>query len=149
MDEATTPEEAVFRLVYRSREQLAPTDRRAVLGELFSQARTNNKARHLTGALLLSDGWFVQTLEGEEAVVRELFARIEGDPRHSDVEVVETGTVGQRVFARWAMAQVGGDGEPDVPLIAHAQGISPAAPRGGTTPAQEDVLSVMREAARA
>ena len=45
------------------------------------------------------------------------------------------------------MARVSADGEPDIPLIAHVDGISPAASRG-TTPEQEAVLDVMRAATR-
>ncbi len=45
------------------------------------------------------------------------------------------------------MAKVANDGERDIPLIAHTDGISPAAGRG-TTPEQEDVLDMMRAAAR-
>jgi hypothetical protein len=45
------------------------------------------------------------------------------------------------------MAEVADDEGGDVPLIAHADGISPAAGRG-TTPEQDDVLRVMRSAVR-
>lgn len=51
------------------------------------------------------------------------------------------------MFARWAMAEMSDDGEPDIPLIAHADGISPASSRG-TTPTQDEVLETMRAAAR-
>ncbi len=137
-----------FRLIYRSRNRIPEPDRRVALGELFSQARANNKQLQLTGALLLADDWFVQTLEGDEQVVRDLFARIGADRRHDGVEVLEAGAVPGRVFARWAMAEVADDGEPDIPLIAHVEGISPAAPRAPVTPDQEGVLTVMREATR-
>lgn len=137
-----------FRLIYRSRSLLPLDGRRAELGELFSRARSNNKRSGLTGALLLTDDWFVQTLEGDEAVVRELYGRIEADPRHTDLEVLETGPVAGRVFARWAMARIAADGEPDIPLIAHADGIATAAPRGDGTVEQEGILKVMRDAAR-
>jgi hypothetical protein len=45
------------------------------------------------------------------------------------------------------MAKVAEDGEPDIPLIAHVEGISAAAGRG-TTPEQDQVLDAMRSAAR-
>lgn len=86
-------------------------------------------------------------LEGEEGNVRALFAHIESDPRHDSVSVLQTGSVTAKVFARWAMAEMSDDGEPDIPLIAHADGISPASSRG-TTPAQDEVLETMRAAAR-
>lgn len=136
-----------FRLIYRSR-CLIPQDRRKVeLGTLFSQARSFNKHAHITGALLISDDWFVQTLEGEEAAVRTVFEKISKDPRHDSVALLDTRVVDDRVFARWAMAKVADEGEPDIPLIAHTDGISPAAGRG-TTPEQETILDTMREAAR-
>ena len=142
------PSEGAFRLMYRSRD-LIPADRRKVeLGLLFSEARSNNKQKGITGALLLSEDWFVQVLEGDEDAVRALFTSIEKDPRHDSVSVLETGMVPARVFARWAMAKVAEDGEPDIPLIAHTDGISPAAGRG-TTAEQELVLDIMRTAARA
>lgn len=148
MTDSAADDGPTFRLMYRSHD-LIPTERRKVeLGALFSTARSNNKRNHVTGALLLSDEVFVQTLEGEEAVVRRLFRRIQHDDRHDEVELLEAGDVEGRVFARWAMAKVAGDGEPDIPLIAHVDGISPAAGRG-TTAEQEQVLDVMRRAARA
>ncbi len=137
----------VFRLMYRSRNRIPADRRQAELGPLFSGARSNNKKQHITGALLISGDWFAQVLEGEETAVRALFASIEKDRRHEHISVIETGRVGQRVFSRWAMARVSADGEPDIPLIAHTDGISPAASRG-TTPEQESVLDVMRQAAR-
>ncbi len=143
-DHAST---GTFRLMYRSRDRI-PADRRKVeLGELFLTARSKNKKRHITGALLLSEDFFVQTLEGEETIVQTLFEQIERDPRHDSVTVLESGMVDDRVFARWAMAKVSADGEPDIPLIAHPDGIAPAASRG-TTPEQESVLQAMRDAAR-
>ena len=132
-DGAAEPAAATFRLIYRSRDRIATTDRKVELGRLFSAARSNNKSQHITGALLLSEEWFVQTLEGEETAVRELFAHIRTDPRHDTVSVLEETQVGGRVFARWAMARVSEDGEPDIPLIAHVDGISPASSRGTTT----------------
>ena len=148
MTEAAQAPEAdgVFRLIYRSRNLIPPDDRRTELGSLFSAARSNNKKQKITGALLVHGDWFAQVLEGDEAPVRALFARIEQDGRHDRVSVLEAGSA-QRVFGRWAMARVSAEGEPDIPLIAHRDGISPAAGRG-TTPDQEAVLDVMRQATR-
>lgn len=136
----------VYRLIYRSRDLIPPEQRKKELGTLFLAARSNNKQSQISGALLLSDTHFVQTLEGAETAVRDLFTHIERDHRHDEVTVIEAGTVDDRVFARWAMARVAPvDGEPDTYLIAHQDGISAAASRG-TTPQQEAVLAVMRKA---
>ncbi len=144
---STDSSEDVFRLIYRSRDRISYDGRRAELGALFSTARSNNKKLQITGALLLTDDWFVQTLEGEEQAVRGLFDRIEKDPRHDSVTLIDTRTVTGRVFSRWAMAMVAEDGEPDIPLIAHTKGISPAAGKR-TTPEQDELLDLMRGAAR-
>jgi Sensors of blue-light using FAD len=139
----------ICRLIYRSRDLMPPERHRAELGELFTAARAHNKAMGITGALLLRGDVFVQTLEGDEDTVHALLGRIRSDVRHDRLEVLETDLVQERVFARWAMARVGdADDAPDTNLIAHVEGIAPAAPRGGATVAQESVLEVMRSAAR-
>jgi hypothetical protein len=137
----------VFRLIYRSRNRILPDRRKTELGELFSKARSNNKKRDITGALLISGDWFAQTLEGDEDTIRALFATIARDGRHERVSILAEETVPARLFSKWAMARVSADGGPDIPLIAHTDGISPAAGRG-TTPEQDAVLGVMREATR-
>jgi predicted sulfurtransferase len=93
----------VFRLVYRSHSRIADADRASELGAIFTAARTNNKRRGVTGALVITDDAFAQTLEGDEAAVRELYARICADPRHDDVHLLEEETVGEPTFGRWAM----------------------------------------------
>jgi predicted sulfurtransferase len=142
--------QSVFRLMYRSRNRIPAGDRKAELGRLFTTARSNNKAKNITGALLLADDWFVQTLEGDESAVRALFDHIAADPRHDEVSLLESETkpVGERVFSRWAMARVAADeADSDINLISHQDGIAEAASRG-TTSDQETVLDVMRAAAR-
>ena len=126
------PDNAVFRLIYRSRDLIPLDSRKAELGSLFSEARSNNKKQDITGALLVHGDWFAQVLEGSEEPIRTLFDRIQQDGRHDNV---------------WSMARVSADGEPDIPMIAHKDGIAPAASRG-TTPAQEEVLDVLRQAVR-
>jgi hypothetical protein len=136
-------------LIYRSRNVIPEPERRAELGRLFSAARYHNKEQGITGALLLLGDRFVQTLEGDEEQVQALLARIRADARHEALEVLETGLVDGRVFGRWSMAKVADEqDQPDLPLIARVKGITPAAPRGDSTPDQEAVLQVMREAAR-
>lgn len=145
MADATS--DGAFRLIYRSRNRLAQDRRKVALGGLFSQARSNNKERDICGALLLSGDWFVQVLEGDEAVVRRLYERIEKDVRHEHVELLETSSIDERVFGRWAMAKVSKDGETDITLIAHKDGIHEASSHR-TTDEQQKILAVMREAAK-
>lgn len=144
--ERTVSSPDVYRLTYRSHSLLAADTRREVLGELFSHARAKNKQHEITGALLITPEWFVQTLEGDESAVQALFERIESDPRHDQVVTIAADTVPERVFGRWSMAKVGMDGGSDTPLIAHEKGISAAAAKT-TTPEQEALLASMRDAA--
>jgi predicted sulfurtransferase len=141
-----TDHDPAFRLVYRSHSLVPAEDRRVVHGDIVRVARSENARRGITGALLVYDDGFCQTLEGEEQSVRALLARIERDPRHEKIEVLYAGAA-SRVFARWAMAMVADHGEADIPLIANTKGITPAGARR-TTAAQEAVLDVMREATR-
>ena len=147
-DQAAEDAAGVFRLMYCSHDRIPEERRKVEHGSLFTEARGNNKAKGITGALLLSRDWFVQTLEGDETAVRALYAVIEGDPRHDSVSLLETGTVPSRAFPRWSMDRVSDAADdPDTYLIAHTDGISPATSRG-STPEQETVLDRMRDAAR-
>jgi len=76
-------ETPTFRLIYRSHNRIPGDRRKAELGAIFSAARSTNKRLDVTGALLTSGDWFVQALEGDEAVVRDLYERIGKDARHA------------------------------------------------------------------
>lgn len=141
--EPAPPTSPVFRLVYRSHSRIPADQRRAGLAEIFDVARTNNRRMHVTGALLVTDHYFVQTLEGDEAQVRALFARISADERHSEVTVVSESVPGSRVFSKWAMARVSADGGADIPLHTSDGRISAAAP-SPVTPEQAALLKTMR-----
>lgn len=147
-----TPDDAgkTFRLVYRSHCRINEHDRKAELGTIFSAARSNNKRRGVTGALLIWHDAFVQVLEGDETAVRDLFEIIQHDRRHERITVLDTEVVPARVFGRWSMARVGDGDTPDIPLIMNKDkgGASPAAPRP-TTEEQDALLDQMRQHARA
>ena len=130
----------VFQLMYRSRNRLAEEQRGDELADLFARARSNNQRRDITGALLISDQWFVQLLEGDEALVRSLFDTITTDPRHEDVEVLFTQASVDRAFAHWSMARVAVP-DVDLPLIAQ---VSEVAPGRHMTPAMGQLLEQMR-----
>ncbi|MBF9239299.1 BLUF domain-containing protein [Hymenobacter sp. BT683] len=74
------------------------------LEDLLASARPFNAANQLTGLLLYSEGRFVQVLEGPEAAVRALYARIQQDPRHNHVVTVSEGPGPGRRFGEWGMA---------------------------------------------
>ena len=120
--------------------------RKSELGAIFTTARTNNKRLGVTGALVITEDAFAQTLEGDEGVIRELYESICGDPRHDRVTLLEEETVDDRTFGRWAMARVSEDGGPDIRLLSNATkgSIVAASPDAHVTPEQEAVLAFMR-----
>jgi hypothetical protein len=93
---------STYQLLYRSRATILPTE--ADLQHLLSQARAHNAEAQLTGLLLYSDGRYVQVLEGPEAEVRAVYARIRRDPRHTQVLTVSEGLGPARRFPDWRMA---------------------------------------------
>lgn len=75
----------------------------AELTELLASIRPANEAAGITGALLYSDGNFVQTLEGPDDVVEETFARIAADDRHRGVIEAWREQIDERAFPDWSM----------------------------------------------
>jgi len=144
-DDTSDAARGAFRLIYRSRDRLDTENRTAELSHLFTQARSKNERRRITGALLVSGDWFVQVLEGGEVEVRAVFGRIQQDPRNDAVELLSAAMVKERVFGHWSMAKVAADEHPDLPLIAAVGEVSPATGRG-TTADQDGLLAELREA---
>lgn len=81
------------------------------LQEILRVSQLNNKKRNITGALLYCEKKFIQVLEGEESVVRELLAKIRQDKRHRNVGVLIEGETKERNFADWSMAYKNYSGE--------------------------------------
>ncbi len=147
MEVPETAAPGVFRLIYRSRSKIADSSMDRELGVILRVARAANATKGITGALLLYDHWFAQVLEGDEQAVRKLFAVIKTDPRHDNVDLTQEGHVPTRAFGRWAMANVGEYGSPDIPLIATPTGTTEGESwRLGE--AQEKVVSILRSLTR-
>lgn len=145
-DTAVPGREAVFRLVYRSSVRLLPELRADALADIFEVARWKNDALGVTGALLVWQDVFVQVLEGEESVVRTLYATIHADHRHDHVALLDADVAPERVFGAWSMARVGNDHGADIPVEMDRE-VAAAAPRPVET-VQNTMLDAMREYAR-
>ena len=63
------------------------------------------------GQLLFSADGFVQVLEGPTEAVERTFERIECDPRHAHVVILEAGPAAAREFQNWSMAYAGRDAD--------------------------------------
>jgi hypothetical protein len=97
----------LIQLVYASRSNLESTHDAAGIepgvARILTQSRRNNKPKNIGGVLCYGDGHFFQCLEGEAAVVEELYAHLHDDPRHRDVTLLLKRPVEQRQFKLWAM----------------------------------------------
>lgn len=91
------------RMVYCSR-ALVPTSSLLVIADILAVSHRNNARDGLTGALAISDGWFLQVLEGPPAALDSLLRRLERDPRHTDVVVLSRQPTTGRLFSDWSMA---------------------------------------------
>jgi len=106
-----------FQLAYESTASDSMTE--DDLQEILRKARSNNDELDITGLLLHAQGQFFQVLEGPESAVRDLYATIQGDPRHTDVETLHASRVSERTFPEWKMALA------NLAVVAGEEGVSP------------------------
>jgi len=70
---------------------------------LLERARIANAERAITGMLLYIEGSFFQVLEGDDAVVDDVYARLARDPRHSKITLIIREPIIARDFSEWTM----------------------------------------------
>lgn len=97
----------VYRLLYVSRSLLPEGTADEAVTSIIEVSQVRNTREKITGALLFSGDHFVQVLEGEMAAVLRLMGDISADPRHTDIEIAEQGSVPTRLFAAWSMGYWG------------------------------------------
>ncbi|NNC54921.1 MAG: BLUF domain-containing protein [Pseudomonadales bacterium] len=92
----------MFHVVYVSRasRQLVSAE----LLDLLEVSRRRNGRLLLTGLLLYANGKFMQVLEGREQPVREVYASILADTRHTDINTLRLQETPARHFPDWTMA---------------------------------------------
>jgi len=74
------------------------------LAKLLTQARQDNARQNITGALVYGGERFMQIIEGEEATLAMLYAKLLQDGRHGQVFKFADKAITQRSFADWSMA---------------------------------------------
>ena len=92
----------MFSLIYRSVAEDTFSD--AEVYQMLSIARDFNAEHDITGCLLFHNRRFLQLLEGEKDKVHQLFSLIESDPRHKNIEIIQTEEKTERLFNKWSMA---------------------------------------------
>jgi len=73
------------------------------LKDLLKKARLKNETLNITGMLLYLDPFFMQILEGEEAIINERFKIIKQDSRHHKVKIIYKKPIEERSFPNWTM----------------------------------------------
>ena len=74
-----------------------------VVAHIAMQSRSHNQQSDITGLLVFDGLNFCQQLEGCLQELAVVMARIEGDPRHCNVEVLHQGPLDQRRFKRFSL----------------------------------------------
>ena len=94
----------LIQLTYASRtsKALVPEDLKAIL----MASQRNNARVGITGALCLSNGIFLQQLEGDRTAVSLLYHRILADPRHRDPAILDFAEISSRKFTQWSMGSL-------------------------------------------
>ena len=125
------------RILYRS-EATGSTASLLNVATILAESQRNNDRDGLTGALVAHDNHYVQILEGPSDQLDRLLDRLEGDPRHRRIEVLQRGPVESRSFAAWSMAhaRITPELEPMLRIVS----------QGGTP---ERLIETMRAAAAA
>lgn len=95
----------LFTISYRSvaRVKGSSSDIGAILGE----SRTRNRRLGITGLLLYDGIYFMQTIEGPREETTDVFVKIAGDNRHTDVVPFGIGEIAERTFPDWRLKLIG------------------------------------------
>lgn len=115
----------------------------ASLDRILTVSRANNAMNGVSGLLLHIEGGFLQILEGDERVVRELYARIGTDRRHRHLRLLLDREVEKRTFNGWSLGFE--RPSPDDPETAGMFGVTREAIHGRLSQQAGKVVAVMLE----
>ena len=96
----------LVRLLYVSRVAATAGPEGDLLSSVLKQAQANNPKCGVTGLLCCAGGIFLQVLEGGRSCVSDLYRRIVGDARHTDVVLLSYEEICERRFGAWSMGKV-------------------------------------------
>ncbi|KQZ46665.1 hypothetical protein ASD54_21900 [Rhizobium sp. Root149] len=98
----------LYKLLYRSDVSLkgSQDDVDRQIGDIVRSSALSNSNVGLTGALIASEGVFIQALEGPLPALEATFEKICQDLRHKRVSLIELAAAEERTFSEWSMARV-------------------------------------------
>ncbi len=88
-------------LIYSSHKASHCTDDQ--IDKILESCRRNNTNKNITGILVHTDKFFIQYLEGKMEEIMPLYEKIKDDDRHSNILLLNKGTIEKRHFPRWFM----------------------------------------------
>lgn len=91
------------RLVYESR-ATGSTGSLVNLATILAESQRNNDRDGLTGALAAHNERYVQVIEGRPAALDNLLRRLQSDPRHRELHIIDRAPIRERLFDGWSMA---------------------------------------------
>jgi len=105
-------------LICVSRSLVARAGQRAEIQHLVDALAARNASIGVRGALIVTERYFAQLLEGPEAAVDELVAAMRLDPRHDRFTVIERRPIDGYRFPDWSLAYWGDAGYMDQKIAA-------------------------------
>ncbi|MGE6482233.1 BLUF domain-containing protein [Psychrobacter namhaensis] len=94
-------ERIILRLTYISRHN--PDNKNIEVTRILAQAQRNNERNGITGALVINEDYFIQSIEGARPVINELLRKLVKDDRHFSLQVIECTEIEQRRWSQWSM----------------------------------------------
>ena len=91
------------RLVYEST-ATGTTESLGNLTVILAESHRNNARDGLTGALGAHRDRYFQVVEGPAQALDALLRRLEDDPRHRDLTLIDREPISERLFGAWTMA---------------------------------------------
>lgn len=91
----------MYQLIYGSTATKDMTE--ADILQILETSRRNNGEKNITGLLLYKDGNFLQVLEGEKQLVKDLAVKIAKDERHRNMMIYVQREIEAREFSDWSM----------------------------------------------
>jgi hypothetical protein len=98
-----------IRIIYISRSTFQPIEKNDIepgVARILSKSRSNNRKKGLVGVLYFGNGYFFQCLEGPHEQVDALYAKLQDDPRHTDLKVLARHSIDKPSFVKWDMKYV-------------------------------------------
>lgn len=109
------------------------------LRSLQQHSQAFNRQHHISGLLLYANQQFMQLLEGEQGIVKQLCHRIGQDARHSNMTILLDGPQPRRLFPHWNMGLL----EVDAPEFTWLNGYIDPRLRAGLIPPSYNVNRVI------